>query len=363
MKILLFIDNLGSGGAQRQIVTIAKLLKEKGFNVSFLVYGDANFFEEEVKNNNIQIEYILTNNYLKRILSVRKFIRRNNFKVVISFLETPNFLNCIAAIGGKTWKVITNERSSKESTFLSLKGKIFAWFQRYSDSIVCNSNNAKSMWESYYPQYKNKLGVIYNSVTILNPEIAYVPKRDDKINILIVASYQYLKNPLGVVKGLSLLDENERKKINVNWFGRIDVSGANLDAYKEAEKLIIKNELSQVIKLNNSTKKIEEEIKINDIVGLFSSVEGLPNAICEAMMLGKPVIMTKVSDYEVLIDKSNGYLCDWNEIESINLVFKEVIRLDDKKIKLLGENSKIKADKLFSPNKIVKEWINEIYSH
>lgn len=38
MKILCVIDCLGSGGAQRQLVNLATAFKEKGHEVSFLVY-------------------------------------------------------------------------------------------------------------------------------------------------------------------------------------------------------------------------------------------------------------------------------------------------------------------------------------
>ena len=48
MKILLLIDSLGSGGAQRQMVTLAALLKQRGQEVSFLLYADDGFFQNEV---------------------------------------------------------------------------------------------------------------------------------------------------------------------------------------------------------------------------------------------------------------------------------------------------------------------------
>ena len=73
-KILCLIDSLGSGGAQRQMVTLAKLLKEKGFEISFLVYHNDNFFIDGLRKNNIPIEYCAAKNYLDRILKVRKYI-------------------------------------------------------------------------------------------------------------------------------------------------------------------------------------------------------------------------------------------------------------------------------------------------
>ena len=45
MKILLFIDSLGSGGAQRQIVGLATMLKEKGYGVKMVTYYDIPFYK------------------------------------------------------------------------------------------------------------------------------------------------------------------------------------------------------------------------------------------------------------------------------------------------------------------------------
>lgn len=54
MKILLLIDSLGSGGAQRQIITLAALFKQQGQEVSFLLYADEGFFQNEVEKLNIE---------------------------------------------------------------------------------------------------------------------------------------------------------------------------------------------------------------------------------------------------------------------------------------------------------------------
>jgi len=38
MKLLFVIDNLGSGGAQRQMINLARELKTRGHHVEFFVY-------------------------------------------------------------------------------------------------------------------------------------------------------------------------------------------------------------------------------------------------------------------------------------------------------------------------------------
>jgi glycosyltransferase involved in cell wall biosynthesis len=358
MKILFLIDSLGSGGAQRQIVTLSKMLKDIGYNVSVLCYTYANFFAKHLEEANIPIHWELESNSLKRIFRIRRFIRNGDYDIVISFLDVPNFLNCFAAIGGKKWKVITSERSAKREIFHSRQGKIFAWFQRFADAIVCNSNNAKEMWIEYYPKYKNKLEVIYNPVILPTISSKYISKRNGKLHIVVAASYQYLKNPIGLIKALILLNENERKKIKVDWYGRIEVTKGDRRAYDDAVSLIEDNNLHDIIQLHKPTNDILNRMNEADVVALFSELEGLPNAICEGMMIGKPIIMSKVSDFSVLVDSSSGFLCDWDSPESIKKVLISAVNLSDVQLAEMGVKSKEKAEKLFSSETIINQWKN-----
>jgi glycosyltransferase involved in cell wall biosynthesis len=362
MKILFFIDGLGSGGAQRQMVTIACLLKNAEYDVSFLIYDDADFFANILQQNGIGISLCHSSNYLSRIWKVRSFIRKGNYDAVISFLDTPNFLNCISAIGGKKWKIITSERSAKESNFLSKRGKLFGWVQRYSDKIVCNSENARQIWLKYCPRYADKLTTIYNTVQLPSVTTEYVPRRNGKLHLVVVASYQYLKNPTGLVQALTLLNKDDREKIEIDWYGNKKVAGCGTRVYNEALQLMAANHLKDVIRLSGTASNVQHIMNDADMVSLFSQYEGLPNAICEAMMIGKPIIMTRVSDYDVLVDDSNGFLCDWNSPESIKDALIAAINLSAENLLQMGENSKRKAEKLFSSEKIINQWINLINS-
>lgn len=358
MRILFISPNLGQGGggAERQIVTVACLLKEASCDVEFLCYAEGDFYAHILEEHQIPVCRHLLPNYLKRMLWVRKFVRRGHYDAVISFLGTPNFLNNFAAVGGKNWKVITGERSAKESSFHSRKGKIFCWFQRYADYIVCNSDNAKRMWLRYYPRYANKLTTIYNSVALQPTTTQYVPKRDGKVHIIVAASYQYLKNTVGLIKALALLGEEEREKIHVDWYGRKEVNEGDTRAYDESMGMIKECGLQKIISLNEDTAAIYDRMNMADVVALFSKYEGLPNAVCEGMSLGKPIIMTRVSDYKILVDETNGFLCDWDNIVSIKDSLVGVICLENEELLAMGKKSKQKAEKLFDKRMVLRQW-------
>lgn len=356
-KILFLSPNLCSGGAERQIVNVAILLKDRGYNVEFLCYHKENFYEHLLKEKDIQIHWNYLPNYFKRIIEVRRFIRRGNYDVVISFLTVAGFLCNIASIGRKKFKVITGERSAKEYFFSTRKGKIFGWFQRFSDVIVCNSENARQMWIKYYPRYRDKLKVIYNVATIQPINTEYIPKRDNKLHIVVAASYQYIKNPIGLIEALNLMTNEEKSNIKIYWFGRKEIVKDDTSAYDESYSLVNKYNLNDIIYLNGETSNIHNIMNEADVVALFSSVEGLPNTICEAMTIGKPIIMSKVSDYKVLVDDSNGFLCDSDNSESIKNVLIKASSLSESKLRLMGEASFCKAKELFSPKKVSELWM------
>lgn len=139
MKILCVIDCLGSGGAQRQLIELAKGFKEKGDDISFLVYHKENFFQNFLEEAGIPIKEIIEPNYLRRLHKMRKFIRKGKFDIVLSFLEAANFICEISSLPTRTWKLIVGERSANPAILKSFKLRFYRWFHFLADYVVANS--------------------------------------------------------------------------------------------------------------------------------------------------------------------------------------------------------------------------------
>lgn len=358
-RIVIFIDSLESGGAQRRAINIANLLKENLYDVTILTYHHEVFYSDAISN--IKIDCLEEINKNKRLWKLLKYLINCNCDVVISFMDSPNYIACLAKMLGGKWRLITTESSAKKSSF---EGKriILNNLERMTNYKICNSRNSLNMWKKKYPFIRNKICVIYNPVLIGNENSDSQTEESGSqspIKIIVAASYQYLKNPLGLVRAVAKLSEDDRKKIVINWFGRIEPTPGNRTAYDKTVKLINEYHLEECVHLEGETKEIYRLIMESDVVGLFSTVEGLPNAICEGMMLKKPVIMSMVSDYNVLVD-GNGFLCDAQDNDSIVNALQQVINADSKQIKKMGERSYIIAQNLFSPNKVIKQWIQVI---
>lgn len=362
MKKILFMGGLQSGGAEHQMVIVAAGLAKRGCDVSYLCSGDDDFFKPVLEDAKVKIIQIKENrltsllklNIPRLSYCVYRILKEERFDTVISFLGLWNYENCRFAKCKKTkHRAITGLRNNRDSVWLSKQNIFYTKYEKYTDVKVCNSDNAKNKFAKYFPEHKDKLITIYNAVALPSIDSVYNVRKDGKSNIIIPASYRDVKNPFGLLNALSLLDECSKAKLHITWYGNIDGGKA---VYEQMLEQITALQLGEIIELKDATTDIANRINENDMVGLFSKSEGLPNAICEGMLLGKPIIMTRVSDFEVLVDASNGILCDWDNPESIADALRYVAKLNGEKLVEMGNNSKRKAEKLFTECSIIKQW-------
>lgn len=359
-RILFLLPTLRTGGAERQAVTVGILLKEQGYDVEFLVYFNGDFYESLLEEAGIKVHRRVCN-YLKRIVYVTRSIRKGKYDAVISFMPTPNFLNCFAALWGKRWRVIISERSSKESDLVSRSGKIKGWFYRKADVIICNSENSKKMWEKYHPNYRNKLTTIYNTVTLGKITNEYIPNRGGRLNVIVAATISRIKNPMGLIDGITMLSSSERKLLHVDWYGKSEAAIGDHSEYDKVVAAIESKKLNDVITLHDATNDIANKMHEADCVALFSVLEGLPNVICEGMMIGKPIVMSRCSDFKILVEEGvNGFLCDWNNPITIKEALLKMASYTEAEILRMGEASRKKAKNLFEKEKVISLWKDAI---
>jgi len=356
MKILCIIDSLGSGGAQRQMVELAKGFKEKGHEVSFLTYHEINFFKPELDGREIVVSTIIEANYLKRILTVRKYIRVQKPDAVIAFLQGASFIATISGFPYRKWKLIVGERSANPNILSSKRLKLYRWFHLFSDYVVANSHANLSLVKKVNPFLKEKkLKVIYNMVNVSNAQTVANSYTTIKTKITIAASYRPVKNLEGLIAALTTLTPDFLNRLEINWYGNIE----DIEYEKRMREMIVKNSLEDVINLNSAVKNIFQKYTDSDFVGLFSHYEGFPNTICEAMAMGKPVIVTNVSDIPLFVkDKINGFICNSKDNDSIQTALKKAILSSEVDRIAMGEENKRLSVENFSRDVILSNYLN-----
>jgi|SRR5690606_29141625 len=354
MKILCVIDSLGSGGAQRQMVELAKGFKEKGHEVSFLTYHEINFFKPELDSTGIPVTTLIETNYFKRILKIRKFIRREKPDSIIAFLQGASFMATIAGFPYRKWKLIVGERSANPNILTSFKMKFYRFFHFFTDYVIANSKANLDLVKKVNPYLnENKLKVIYNMVN--TPNVQFKSRFENSVlKIVVAASVRPVKNIDGLILAISQLPQEYKEKIQVDWYGSIeDVKYAN-----SIRELIKKCDVSKEFNLLPPTDQIFKKYLEADFVGLFSHYEGFPNAICEAMSLGAPVIVTNISDIPYFIKNDvNGFVCQSNDIESIKFALMKAVDSNIENRKIMGTKNIEVTVRNFSKEMILKQYI------
>lgn len=359
MKRVLFLSrSLGAGGAERRMVTVANLLKDRGYEVELVCYDKSYFFGDALRKSGIAVSWLNNGSFISKLSQIRKKIKSGQFAVTISFLPTLNIINCLSSIS-LGHKVITGESSasSQFEKFMGWKYVVRGYIEDileflFADAIVSNSDNACTLRKERSRWLSNKLLTIHNPVSVPTPKTKYNYKEDGKLHIVVAASVQAIKNPLMVVKAIGIINSETRNKLQLDWYGNI----IEESLFSQVSQEIENSHLSGTISFHQATKEIAEKMYQADVVALFSIAEGLPNAICEGMMLGKPIIMTRISDYKKMVDANNGFLCDSDDANSIVDAFIAALNTPNERLMEMGEKSKEKALTLFSPKMIGDEW-------
>lgn len=363
MRILCVIDELGSGGAQRQLVELALGFRAAGHEIAFLTYHPNSFYYTYLEEAKIPVTLITSDNYIIRLLKMRRFIRKGNFNAVISFLQASNFICELSGFPFRKWKLVVGERSANPNIFKSCRLKLYRWFHLFANYIVANSEANMKIVKSINPFLPaSKCRIIYNIVDFSHwtPSSEYIPRRNGKLKIVVAASHRRLKNLIGLVEATALLSESERSLIEIEWFGdRIEEPFVD-NSFMDAKELINRYTLGKIFSFYPATKDLNLKIQQADVVGLFSFYEGFPNTICEGMACAKTIICSAVSDIPLILSENKNLIFKPDSIESIANTLSYVIALSNKQLIAIGQTNLELAKTNFNQEVIINKYLDLI---
>lgn len=353
MKIILFTDSLGSGGAQRQLVGLAKLLHDKKYDIIVLTYHKDEFFLPFLEENNIK--YVLLKNAqqaIKRIIKVIKFIKQESPDTIIAYQETPSLIACIVKLCCRKIKVIVSERNTTQ--ILDFKTRLRFLLYKLADKIVPNSYSQEKYINKYNPKLGNRITTITNFVDLDKFHPTKRVKKENPI-IMIAASIWPAKNTLGLIDGLKIIRDRGYNFI-VRWYGKSEL---NINYFNEAQEKIKRLGLQECVLLLEKSKDIKSKYNEADFFCLPSFYEGTPNVICEAISCGLPVICSNVCDNPIYVeDEVNGFLFNPLEPESIANALEKALMIDKHRYTEMCGHSRQKAEKLLSEQLFINKYID-----
>ncbi len=350
--ILCLIDDLGSGGAERQMAGLASMLKGKGYLVEVIYFESKDFFVQQLENNGVAVKYIpASQGKIKLMGAIRREIKAFTPEVVISYLQSSCIIASILKLLGLRYKLIVSERNTNLNKTIrdTFRFNIF----RVADCIVSNSYSQQKFINEYFPFLKKNMVI----VNFVDTEHFHPVNRERGNTIVIVATLWKSKNALGFIKAMKIL-KNQGINFHVKWFGKVK----DQDAYlQECKNLIERLQLQFEVELLDKTQQISEEYCKADYFCLPSFYEGTPNVICEALASGLPIVCSNVCDNNRYVkDGENGYLFDPKSPEDIASVVKKMLTISDIKYHSFKTESRRKAVENFSKSRFIDNYISLI---
>jgi glycosyltransferase involved in cell wall biosynthesis len=359
MKVTCLIDSLASGGAQRQLCTLAVLLKKHGMDVSMLTYHHYDFFLPMISEAGIAYDCIEGGSLPRRILALRRALRRGGQDVVLAFMEAPSLYAELAAIPNRKWGLVVSER-------IAMPKKDAGWFRwlwkihRIADYVTTNSHTNRMMIERAVPCLKGRIVTIYNAVDLetFSPPAGHPAANEHCISMITAASFKEQKNPLGLIEALSIVRQRMPSlDIHLDWYGGLPNhkdGTTDYTLYNKSVALVEKKGLQERIRFHPPSARIRDLYRETDAVVLPSFFEGLPNVVCEAMACGRPVLASDVCDTGNLVkDGYNGFVFDPASPNDMAEAVMRFAKLSPAEREAMGQRGREMAQKIFDPSSYV----------
>jgi len=344
---------------------LMRALKEKGYEVIAVSPEDEKYSELLKKEfiffavKNLDRKGTNPIKDLKLFFEYFLLFRKLKPDLVINFTIKPNIYGSISAglLGIPSISVITGlGYTFIRESWLTKLVKLLYWLAfRFNRAVVFqNSEDMKTLKNLC----EGRCLLIESSGVDLkhfDPELCKEAKKDE-FTFLFVGRLLTDKGIYELIKAYEKL-KKEKSKVKLIIVGSPDEGNPNSVSKGELEKWVKEG----LIEWHGFQEDVRPFYCMADCVVLPSYREGVPRVLLEAMAMEKPIITTDAPGCKnVCVDGVNGFLVKPKDVESLYLAMKEMVDLEDKKLRELGKAGRRLAEEKYSVGKIVGEYINLI---
>lgn len=340
MHVAYVIDNLGSGGAQRQAVEVAvRLRHEGGARVSFGVYREVDFFRSRLEEAEIPVTLLKKRGPVDPGFParLRGWVAQRSPDVVHAFLPMPTLWTALAmrGAGGATPAWIAGERSSPHENVGRLTARLLGAAYRRFDAVTANSRPAAEALVRGFGVAPDRVHHLPNGIdlaawdgrALADPPVALAP---DAFHLALVGRLSEEKNHRLFLAALSRVAPELRRPVEVWFVGAED--GAE-DLRGEIERLGLREQVRTL----PPTRELPAFLSRLDALVLPSRYEGFPNVVLEAMASRLPVVASAVGDVPSLLeDGRSGFVVPAGDVAALAQGLTRLLALPDEARRRMG---------------------------
>ena len=321
IKILYAIPRLAKGGTEKHLLQLAEYIDKEKFDVTICCLFEPGDIVKDINSSNFNLICLNRKNIydLRILFDLYRLIRKERYDIVHSYLFAFHYLALIPSkIAGipvtlssrrelATWKKLHH-------ILLENIGNLFV------DKVVACSEAAKRFALQNENLKSNKIATLYNGIDLNK----FSPRKKDSETINKLG-FQDTDKVIGMVSNLSSVKDH---KTLLNAIVEIKKAYPEIkcvlvgDGYMRGDLVrhVDRLKLNENVCFLGSREDIYKILSIMDIFVLTSLMEGLPNAVLEAMACGLPVVATKVGGIPEIIENGrNGILLEPKDHQSLAL--------------------------------------------
>lgn len=360
MKIIFITTGLKMGGAERQVVELAKIFS-KSHSVSIISLTRGQYYDtNEVPVIHLNISKA---DFLSLIWGLIKYIRilkDNRPDVVHSHMVGANIFSRIARLFSNDHVHISTAHSIQEG------GKVIEILYRITDFLTnLTTNVSPEAVEKYVRNglaMKNKIKYVPNGIDIrMNEKYGGL----DKKSILRAISSEIKPSDIiylyagrfNTVKDLPTMVQSFKRSLTASSNIRLIMCGDGPDKIA-VEQFVNQNGLRKNIFLLGQQKDIGIYYSVADAFLLTSTYEGMPMCVLEAAVFSLPIISTDVGNIRDIL--YSGYplgLCPPGNIACLSGNIEKLSKMSPEEVEKVGNNLRNIVVRQYSLEAVSYQWL------
>lgn len=359
MRITLVISQLGSGGAERVMSTMANYWAENGRDVTIVTLSTEAVdwcglqLHPSVKRVGLDLLSASKNisaavrNNLKRIKRLRQELQRLRPDVAIAFGDATNVLTLMASPGLGMSVIVSERIDPRHHPIGSVWTKLRSLLYPYADALVIQTDAVRD-WAKMLVK-ENAIHIIPNPIQPVVNGSKYPARCPGSGRTLVAVGRLDRQKGFDLLLRAYAICAKKHDAWSLVIVGEGEERGV-LEAL--AEELGLKDRVS----LPGRVKEPAQILRGADLFVLASRYEGFPNALLEAMACGLAVISTDCASgpRAIIRDGLDGVLVPPNDVDALALAMDRLMANQAERQRL-GARA-VEVVERFSIQAIMKTW-------
>jgi len=313
---LLFLTDWlqGMGGAERNLVLLARQFRKRGYRVTILcLTGGA--VSDLLEKDGFSVHVIgggrvFSLNGMMRLKKIRSIVRRQGVAAIFCYHLSSDIFG--AGLALTTGVPVISNRRDLGFRLTDKHNRLYQFINRFYAEIIAVSSAVKDVVVKTQSVSPDMITVIYNAVSpdLLagsgDIEVALSPDFS-KVNICCLANLREIKGQNYLLEAVHLLEDSSRDFCLYLLGDHYAEDPYYHDLLKKFQEWELEDRV--VFCGGIPSDEVFAILQKMDISVLPSLSEGMPNTLLESMAAGLPVVATAVGGtVEVVKDGETGYL-------------------------------------------------------